>query len=357
MSRIIFCLTAALTLTGTVVRGDDRVVTVETPHAGQPAAAKTDAAGKIHLLFHSEMGPRYVSSQDSGKTFSKPLAVIDPQSQQPGLEFTVWDMAVDRSGRVHVALGTNAWQLKLPQEQWGFFYTRLDPKASAFTAIRNINHKPSEGFSLAVGEDGHVTACWMADKLYANVSKDHGRTFAPYIEIDPALDPCNCCTTSATYAADGRLAVLYREETNNERDMYLALWNQTTGAVSRIRVSKTPWKIDACPMSYYQISRVDNGFTVVWPTKGQVYFARLDVKGKPLSPVEIKTPGTTDTRTGMLALTAADGTLVAWKKAGQLNWQLYDQKGRASGLQGSAPSAGKGVAGVVTKDGRFVLFL
>ena len=357
MIRCISCMAVTLIFAATATCGDGRVVTVKVPQSGQPAAAKADAAGTIHLLFHSEAGPQYVGSHDDGRTFSKPLGLIDPKSQRPGLEFTIWDMAVDRSGRVHVALGTNAWQLKLPQEQWGFFYTQLEQGAPAFTAIRNINRKPSEGFSLAVGNDGQVTACWMADKLYANVSKDHGRTFAPYVEFDPTLDPCNCCTTSAAYAADGRLAVLYREETNNERDMYLAQWDQTTGDVSRTRVSKTPWKIDACPMSYYQISRVDDGFTAVWPTKGRVYFARLDSKGKPRSPVEIETPGTTDTRTGMLALTAADGTLVAWKKANQLNWQFYDQKGRASGLQGSAPSAGKGVAGVVTKDGRFVLFL
>ena len=93
-------------------------------------------------------------------------------------------MAVGKGGRVHVAMGTNAWKLKLPQEEWGFFYASLDPGATAFSPVRNINRKPSEGFSLAADDKGNVTACWLSDKLYANVSHDNGETFAPFVEID-----------------------------------------------------------------------------------------------------------------------------------------------------------------------------
>jgi hypothetical protein len=62
-------------------------------------------------------------------------------------------------------------------------------------------------------------------------------------------------------------------------------------------------------------------------------------------------------RTGVLALTARDGsTLVAWKKDGQTGWQLYGVVGEPWGLPGSAISSGNGVAGVVGRDGRFILF-
>jgi hypothetical protein len=50
------------------------------------------------------------------------------------------------------------------------------------------------------------------------------------------------------------------------------------------------------------------------------------------------------------------GTLVAWKKDGQLGWQLYDGKGEPSGSPGSAKGPGNGIAGAVGKDGRFILF-
>jgi hypothetical protein len=75
--------------------------------------------------------------------------------------------------------------LKLPQEAWGYFYANLDPGPAAFSPVRNINDKPSEGFSLAADERGNVTACWLSDKLCANVSHDDGETFAPFVELNP----------------------------------------------------------------------------------------------------------------------------------------------------------------------------
>jgi hypothetical protein len=201
-----------------------------------------------------------------------------------------------------------------------------------------------------------VTACWLSDKLYANLSHDNGETFEPFIEIDTRFNPCNCCTTSAAYGEDGKLAVLYREETNNERDMYLVLWDQDRGRMTRKRISQTLWQIDACPMTYYTVNRERGGFAAVWPTRGQIYFARLDANGEPSPLAEIKTPGRSGMRSGMVALSAPDGsTLVAWKNDGQAGWQLFDVEGKPLGLPGFAKSPGNGIAGVVGKDGRFIL--
>lgn len=337
--------------------GASRVTTVSVPDGGKPMVAKTDEQGTIHLLYDSDDGPKYAKSSDEGLTFGPSISVVGVGPRMKGLEYSAWDMAVGKGGRIHVAMGTNAWKLKLPQEDWGFFYASLDNSAAAFSPVRNINRKPSEGFSLAADNKGNVTACWLSDKLYANVSHNNGDTFEPFIEINTRFNPCNCCTTSAAYGEDGRLAVLYREETNNERDMYVVLWDQNRGRSSRNRVSSTLWKIDACPMSNYAISRTQVGFVTVWPTEGRIYFGRLDSQGNPLSQEEIKTPGRAGIRTGMLALTAPDGcTLVVWKKDNRMGWQLYDAKGRLSGSPGSAQSSGWGVAGIADRNGRFILF-
>jgi hypothetical protein len=339
---------------GDAVKG---VTTIPVPEGGKPVVARADAEGTIHLLYNSADGPKYAKSSDNGKTFGTPIPVVDEASRKPGLVFEGWDMAVGKGNRVHVAMGTNAWKLKLPEKEWSFYYTNLDPEEKAFAPVRNINKKPSEGFSLAADDKGNVTACWLSGKLYANVSHDGGKTFGPKVEIDPAYDPCNCCTTSATFGVDGKLAVLYREETNNERDMYLVLWDQGRSQVSRTRISKTLWKIDTCPMTYYTVSRHGDGFTAVWPTKGEIFFARLDAKGNLLLPGEIKTPGRSGMRTGMVALDAPNGsTLVAWRQENCVKWQLYDAKGQPSGSVGSTKSAGTGVAGVVDKSGHFLLF-
>lgn len=333
------------------------VTAVSIPGGSHPCSAKVDGSGTIHVVTNSPGGPRYLKSDDEGHTFTTPIPIVDVTSLEPGLEFTVWDMAVSSQGDVHVALGTNAWKLKRPQEEWGCFYTKLPSGAKSFSPVRNINRKPSEGFSLAVNESGRVSVCWLADRLYANVSEDGGKTFAGTVEIDPTSDPCNCCTTSCTYGADGRLAVLYREETDNARDMHLILWNQESGNVARTQISRKTWKIDACPMTYYSIVPNRDGYLAVWPTKGQIFFTKMDSDGVPRSASDIPTNGKAGMRTGVTSLVARDGSvIVAWKIDGQLGWQEFDSGDRPKGRPGSAASPGTGVAGVVTTGGTVLLF-
>jgi hypothetical protein len=335
----------------------NRVTVVSAGDRGQPTVARIDAEGMIHVLSDAVDGPWYVRSTDGGATFSPPMAVVDSRSRMPELEFSVSDVAIGKGGRVHVVMSTNAWKLKLPRNESGMFYASIDPGGKEFSPLRNLNQSPSEGFSVAADDKGTVTACWLKDKLYANVSNNNGNTFAATVELDPAYNPCNCCTTSTVYGTDGKLAVLYREETNNERDMYLVLWDQALRQKTSHRLSSTLWSINACPMTYYAVAPNHDGFTAVWPTRGDVYFARLDGQGKVLPPGEIKTPGTTGMRTGILALNAPDGiTLIAWKKDNQLGWQLYDATGRPTGRSGSTMNPGKGAAGVVDMDGHFILF-
>src|SRR6187399_144311 len=79
-----------------------KVTTIAAPDGGQSMAAKVDAAGTIHLAWQSASGPQYAHSTNGGKTFSKAIPIVDRAAQKPGLEFTVWDMAVTPKGNVHV---------------------------------------------------------------------------------------------------------------------------------------------------------------------------------------------------------------------------------------------------------------
>jgi hypothetical protein len=355
-----FILLSAIAYTIAAVRSgcaETTVKTVKVPDGGQAVAAETDANGTIHLLFNSDNGPQHAMSADNGQTFTGSISIVDSAAQESGLSFSAWDMAIGPGGRVHVAMGSNAWELKRPKEEWALYYARLDPEAKTFTAVQNINRIPSEGFSLAADEKGNVTACWLSGKLYANVSRDNGETFAPSVEIDAEIDPCDCCTTSCVYGASGELAVLYREETKNQRDIFLLFWDQEGNKRTRIPVSSTLWKTDGCPMTYFTVTRTSDGFAAVWPTKGQVYFARLDAKGAILPPGEVKTSGTTGMRIGILSQDDAKGnTLVVWKQLGQLSWQLYDHQGLPLESSGSVENSGNGVAGVLNKKGEFILF-
>src|SRR6266542_520433 len=133
-------------------RGEEatnRVRVTRFPVASQVVKAQSGAQGTIHLLFDAADGPRYVDSQNGGLTFSPPIAIVDGASEKPGLKFFGADLAVGQDGRVHVAMSNNAWKLKLPEEEWGLYYASLAPGAKTFSPVRNLNRKPSEGFSLA----------------------------------------------------------------------------------------------------------------------------------------------------------------------------------------------------------------
>jgi len=336
----------------------NRVNVIRVPGDSKVVKAQLGADGAIHLLLDAEDGPRYVKSTDAGVTFGAPMTMVDAASQKAGLKFQGEDLAVGKDSRVHVAMSNNAWKLKLPEEEWGFYYASLAPGAKAFSPVRNVNRKPSEGFSLAADERGNVSVSFLSGKLFTMVSHDNGETFGEYSEPDPAWDPCNCCTTAAAYGADGKLALLYREETDNERDIFVVLSDQRGKSEPlRTRVSGTPWKLNGCPMTYFTITRTDTGYVAAWPTKGQVYFARLDKTGAVLPPGEIRTPGTSGMRNGLVALSAADGaTLIVWKNKDVLGWQLYDAKGQPQGEPDSATSPGGGAAGIVMRSGRFLVF-
>ena len=101
--------------------GAGKVTAVPVLAVGRPVVAKTDSVGTIHLLCDSEDGPKYAKSIDGGVTFSAAIPVATGGSQTAGLEYSASDMAVGKGGRVHVAMSTNAWKLKLPQEEWGYF--------------------------------------------------------------------------------------------------------------------------------------------------------------------------------------------------------------------------------------------
>jgi hypothetical protein len=107
-----------------------------------------------------------VKSVDEGRTFSEPIAIVDAASQKPGLTFQAADLAIEKGGRVYILMANNAWKLKLLEAEWGLYYTSLAPGADAFSPVRNLNRKPSEGFSLATDEHGAVTACFPFRKTF-----------------------------------------------------------------------------------------------------------------------------------------------------------------------------------------------
>jgi hypothetical protein len=349
------CAFACLALVCAQAVAAPEVRVVEIPGGGGVPDAETGADGTIHLVWVKADDVWYAKSTDDGRTFSEPLRVnSESGTAHPPNMFRGPDVAVGRNGMVHVIWYNNAFQRKRPKDEWGVSYARLEAKASAFTPTRNLNHLPSDGYSLAADEGGKVAVIYMAGKVNLLTSQDDGETFAAPREID-AADPCECCASRATFGASGSLLAFYRDKAKNVRDMFVISGPVTANDFTRTRLSSTPWAIAGCPMTGESLTRAGAGFIAAWETKGRVGFARLDAKGTPISEPEIEVA---PMGKFPIALANEDGFVcVSWKEGSELNFRFFDRDNRPLGEPGSVPaSSGDRHAGVVARSGDFVLF-
>jgi hypothetical protein len=349
------CAFACLALACVQAVAAPEVRVVEIPGGGGVPDAETGADGTIHLVWVKADDVWYAKSADDGRTFSEPLRVnSEPGTAHPPNMFRGPDVAVGRDGMVHVIWYNNAFQRKRPKEEWGVNYARLETKTSAFTPTRNLNHLPSDGFSLAANERGQVAVIYMTGKVNLLTSRDDGETFAAPREIAEA-DPCECCASRAVFGASGSLFMFYRDKAENVRDMFVITDAPTAKDFTRNRLSTKPWQIAGCPMTGESLTRAGNGFVAAWETKGQVSFARLDASGKVSGTPEIEVAPR-----GKFPIALENGAstvCVSWKEGTQLRWRLFDRDNRPLGELGSAPApSGDRHAGVVTRAGDFVLF-
>lgn len=336
----------------------ERVQVTRIPHGGVVPDAEIDPAGKIHVAYVAGHDLYYVTSADEGKTFSQPIRVNSEAGTVNSGKYRGPDLAVGQNRQIHIIWYTTAYHRKLPQDQWGVYYSQLDSAKKAFLPSRNLNHRPSDNFSLAADSRGTLAVFWTADGLYVNLSRDGGKTFSEAQLVHPKADPCECCATRARFSSDETLFSLYRDKADNLRDMYVASLPLGKAGFSMWKISEKPWKIEACPMTGAFLSDGrDEGLVAAWETQGQVYFAHLNKSSQKLPFEEMPTPGEAVKKYPVI-LNAPDGVmLVAWKRGSQFEWQLYDAEGKPQGqLNWRTSRNPHRPAGVVTNEGKFLLF-
>ena len=332
------------------LQASDQVRIVHADKQSGVPDAEVDSSGVIHVAYVAGENAFYRQSADGGKTFSTPIQInSEPGTVHPSNSYRGPDLALGKNGRVHVIWYVNAYQRKLPQDHWGVFYAHIDPGQNSFSPARNLNHKPSDNYSLAANAKGEVDVVWMAGKLFLTSSNDNGDTFSSAQSIDIA-DPCECCASRALLEGD-KLIIAYREKANNVRDMHL-LTREPGKPFSKQRLSSTEWQINSCPMTGTSLTLSKDSIASAWETKGEIFFTTLNSTA--LAPTETKA-----TRRGKwpVALRSADGSqFVSWKDGNTVNWQIYDQNGSPLSLIRSETSSNPNRhAAVALKDGSFLI--
>ncbi len=362
------------------------------PEGGMQPQAAVDRAGTLHLIYlkgePSKADVYYVTSRDSGKTFTAPMRVnSEPGSAVAAGTIRGAQLALGADGRVHVAWnGSSSSKLRgplnpeqpadSPYNGTPMLYTRLNGAGTAFEPERNLMKHTfalDGGGSVAADGSGNVYVGWHGNavggplgeagrRVWVAQSRDNGKTFSdesPLSSEKPGA--CGCCGLRLFAGRDKQLYGLFRSATNEvHRDIYLVA--SSRGAAPREKLLHQ-WNINACPMSSMAFAGTDQDVLGAWETQEQIYFARIDPRtlqlsepaAAPGSATRRKHPSLAVNERGETLLVWTEGT--GWNKGGALAWQLFDADGKLlseGGQVGGVPTWSFGAA-VATASG-FVIF-
>jgi hypothetical protein len=323
---------------------------LEVPMHGVLPSAVVDDKGVLHVVFAVKENIFYAQSADQGLTFSAPQRVNDRADfAQVGL-FRGPELAVDASGTVHVVWYNRAWQLDLPRSDFGVMYSRR-PASGSFEPTRNIASGAADGMSVAV-QGGNVFVSWQTgDVVRLTRSGDGGTRFERPQELSGL--PCECCDTSLEVTPAGMALVVYRDRTNNNRDMYLSAVAFDGSPERKLKLDRESWNIEACPMSSVGLARFGERAFVAWEHSGAVLLSAVDLgKWAAAEPIQITGRGKYP-----FLVASEKGLLVGWKEGRTLHWRVYDPGSLAQREEGTARSATYDrSAGVALSQGEFLLF-
>ena len=357
------------------------ITLMRTPDNGIQPQTVVDSRGVLHMIYFkgdpSSGDIEYVYRAPGAKTLSTPIRV----NSQPGSAMAIGtvrgpQMAVGRAGRVYVVwLGSAQARPRSQDGSAPVLFSRLHDSGTAFEPQRVAMQSTTEvdgGLSVAADRDGNAYVVCHARgdipgeahrRVFLARSTDDGQTFAREVPVSPpSLGACGCCGMRAFADARGTVYILYRAAAQNiHRDMTL-LVSADHGQTFRASAVAS-WNFNACPMTTNYLAEDGELVLAAWDTEGRVYFGGFDARSFQLS-AAVAAPGKGDNQNhpaiaansrGQVLLAWAEDT--GWSKGGSLAWQMFDDKGRATGLEGHAPGvpAWGLPAAFADSDGRFMI--
>lgn len=223
------------------------------------------------------------------------------------------------------------------------FFARLVNDHKSFETQRNLldlhlfidgggaiaaNHKRTVFVFLHAWADGKSE---KDGRVYVVQSDDGGQTFQPARAIDePGIGTCACCSMKAVFDERGQLHVMYRAaKGGTSRDtMLLSSFDDGRSFQSRpIQV----WKGNSCPMTMFSFGTSSNETLAAWESPGTVNICSL-INTERFRKVEVgrlsKYPALAVSEHGEVLLSWIEKE--AWNKLGEVRWQTFDAKGKAS---------------------------
>jgi hypothetical protein len=243
---------------------------------GKQPTVTVNKANTIKVVFGQGEEIFYTSSKNEGKTFATPQRIGKQSKLALGMtrgpqitttqDYTVI-AAADHTGKIM------AYRSKNNQTQWSQPVNILDTDTTA-----------KEGFvALAHGKENTVYAVWLdlrldqKNNIFSSTSADGGKTWSKnkLVYKSPNGRVCPCCRPSITADEKGNVYVMFRNELNGARDMYLAHSKDGGKTFSPAqKLGKGTWTLKACPMDGGAVSLNAKGNVgTTWRRENTIYYA------------------------------------------------------------------------------------
>jgi hypothetical protein len=136
---------------------------------------------------------------------------------------------------------------------------------------------------MAASPDGSVFCAWLdllsrKTEVYGARSRDGGATWEPdrLVYRTPRGSVCECCHPLVAHGPAGELLVMWRNQLQGARDLYLA--RSGDGGVTFApaeKLGKGTWTLNACPMDGGAVAMgPGNLVESIWMRQGDVFSAR-----------------------------------------------------------------------------------
>jgi len=329
------------------------------------------------------------SSQDNGKSFSKPVKV-NQVAQKIGADGEARPkIAISPEGFIYL---TWTEALKKPFSGYIWFSRSIDA-GKTFDKPYIVHQDRSEIThrfdALNVSADGRVTVAWVdkrdliaakaANKpyegaaIYYAVSHDNGASFL--LEQKLADSSCECCRIALANKPDGTVAAMWRHVfEGSERDHMIAEIPAANKVPDPKRATFGRWKIDGCPHHGAVLIAGGEGthwwgYHMAWFDGGNddagkdatLFYARMDGEAWVSSPP--KKFGNMKNQAGHPALAASgENVWLVWREKDAGKSQLWLMKSSDEGKSWDAPEMMADASGaadypVLLQNGKVLLMI
>jgi hypothetical protein len=246
------------------------------------------AGSEVFVVFGRPDSIQVARSTDAAETFGQPVAL--PVSGK---------MALGRRRGPRVAATHQAVLVSAVIGQRGgggdgdiLFYRSTDHGRtwSLPVPINDVPGAAREGMhAMAANEAGTVVVAWLdlrerGTRIYAAISRDHGVTWAKnqLVYTSPSGSVCECCHPSVAIGDRGAIAVMFRNNVDGHRDMFVAESADGATFAPARRLGTGSWTLAACPMDGGSLT-LGGGLTTVWRREDGVFLSSAQVPERRLA--------------------------------------------------------------------------